>query len=269
MLEAFSYGACLSGTQPWGSRFLIPYANWRTGCEFLSLDPPSMALTSLSRLAAKGAGALRVRAIDCVNARVKQMQEDGTEGRKDMLAKLFTAKHPNGDPYTTKEVVIAAGSILGAGSDTTAITLRAVLRYIVGDKRVYEKVMAEIETAVEEGQLSFPVAYADGTKLSYFQVGPRLRGAASARSLTTLLDRPASKRRSDFIPRFLGPFLVSYLQEAPCCPVTTSPQEPRWQCRHLSCSAGRRRSARMLLSSAPSAGWRQLMRRRRSLIRTS
>jgi cytochrome P450 len=48
--------------------------------------------------------------------------------------------------------------------------MRALLRYIVGDKRIYNKVMSEIEEAVEEGNLNFPLTYAEGTKLSYFQV---------------------------------------------------------------------------------------------------
>ena len=68
-------------------------------------------------------------------------------------------------------MTVAAGSILGAGSDTTAITMRALLRFVVGDNRVYLKVMNEIESALENGELSFPISYAEGTKLSYFQVG--------------------------------------------------------------------------------------------------
>lgn len=47
--------------------------------------------------------------------------------------------------------------------------MRAVLKFILSDPRIKAKVLAEIDEAVNEGRLSFPIAYSDGTKLSYFQ----------------------------------------------------------------------------------------------------
>lgn len=47
--------------------------------------------------------------------------------------------------------------------------MRALLRFIVGDPRIYKKVMAELEEAIEEGNLTLPVTYAEGTKLAFFQ----------------------------------------------------------------------------------------------------
>lgn len=47
--------------------------------------------------------------------------------------------------------------------------MRSVFRYIIGDSRIYAKVMQEIDEAVESGALQFPITYADATKLEYFQ----------------------------------------------------------------------------------------------------
>lgn len=150
-------------------------------------------------------------------------------------AKLFTAKNSDGTPYSVKQVVVAAGSILGAGeprrsatadwrarltlshagSDTTAITMRAVLRYIIGDPRIYAKVMAELEEAIEEGNLTFPVSYAEGVKLEYFQVSPPLPTPPRTYTNIILNHRRASKKPSACTPPSLGLFLASFPRAAP------------------------------------------------------
>lgn len=49
-------------------------------------------------------------------------------------------------------------------------TLRALLRYVVGDPRIYKKVMQEVNEAFDDGTLEMPVKYAQGVKLPYMQV---------------------------------------------------------------------------------------------------
>ncbi|KAM0788765.1 hypothetical protein ACM66B_002856 [Microbotryomycetes sp. NB124-2] len=157
IFHGYTASACLSGTQPWIGGLMKKVAQLRWG--------------------KVGAAALAQRARDCVQQRVKQMRatkekEGVEEERQDILAKLFAAKNPDGSIFTLNQVTAAAGSILGAGSDTTAITFRAVLKYIIGDERIYSKVMAELQTAVDEGKLQFgqdPITYGQGVNLEYFQ----------------------------------------------------------------------------------------------------
>ncbi|BGP36564.1 hypothetical protein JCM10449v2_000465 [Rhodotorula kratochvilovae] len=152
MLEAFVESCCLCGTQPWAGPLLVAFCNWKVG--------------------ARGPQALGEQTTKAVQERFEQLrlaQETGDEPRRDMLSKLVTAKNPDGSPYSTRQIEVAATSILGAGSDTTAVTMRALLGYIVKDPRVQEKVLSEIDEAFETGALSLPVTYADGTKLQYFQ----------------------------------------------------------------------------------------------------
>ncbi|GJN91473.1 hypothetical protein Rhopal_004496-T1 [Rhodotorula paludigena] len=152
MLEAFIDQCALCGTQPWAGPALIRYVNWKVG--------------------AQGPQALAEKTSKAVQTRLEQLQrakETGDEPRRDMLSKLIAAKNPNGTPYSKSQIEVAATSILGAGSDTTAITMRALLGYLMKHKDIYDQVMHEIDEAFATGALSLPVTYADGTKLPFFQ----------------------------------------------------------------------------------------------------
>lgn len=58
-----------------------------------------------------------------------------------------------------------------AGSDTTAISLRAVFYYVIKTPRVYEKLVEEIDAADRHGQLSAFVTYEECRKLPYLYAG--------------------------------------------------------------------------------------------------
>ncbi|GAA5905728.1 cytochrome P450 [Sporobolomyces salmoneus] len=149
MLDAYTTSACLSGTQP----LLKPFLHWLT----------------TRRLGAEGPQALGRAAGEAVTRRLREMEKGKEETRKDMLGKLINAKNPDGTPFTVGQVKVQANSILGAGSDTTAITMRALLYYIHRDSTILQKVQAELDEALANGTISLPLTYAAGTKLSYFQ----------------------------------------------------------------------------------------------------
>lgn len=54
-----------------------------------------------------------------------------------------------------------------AGSDTTAIGFRAVFYSLMKNPMVYAELMRELDTARQERKLSFPVTYAEASKLPY------------------------------------------------------------------------------------------------------
>lgn len=53
--------------------------------------------------------------------------------------------------------------------------MRALIRNVVGNPRVYAKVLEEIDEAVESGEITFPISYEQGQKLVYIQVRASLR----------------------------------------------------------------------------------------------
>ncbi|GAA5894423.1 hypothetical protein JCM6882_004815 [Rhodosporidiobolus microsporus] len=154
MLDAYTASSCLSGTQPWARPFLH---RWLT-----------------RKLGSSGNAALGQKASQAVARRLVDLEEakkigDTDNIRRDILSKLIAAKNPDGSPFSVEQVKVQANSILGAGSDTTSITFRALLAYIVRDPVVYRKVMEELDEAVEDGTVSFPISHAAGTKLVYLQ----------------------------------------------------------------------------------------------------
>ena len=54
-----------------------------------------------------------------------------------------------------------------AGSDTTAISLRAIFYHLMKNGRVYKKLQEEIDVADQEGKLSEFVTYEECLRLPY------------------------------------------------------------------------------------------------------
>jgi len=88
--------------------------------------------------------------------------------RRDMLSRFIEARHPDGTPLSLEEVLMEAGTVVGAGSDTTGISLRAMLYYIITNPEVYAKLMNEINTYAKNGEISNPVTFAESLKMPYF-----------------------------------------------------------------------------------------------------
>ncbi|KAH8591216.1 cytochrome P450 oxidoreductase [Bisporella sp. PMI_857] len=106
---------------------------------------------------------------NCVLAREQELRA-GKVARKDILAKLFDIRDKKGDEvdFTSRHLQQECYVAIFAGSDTTAIALRAVFHALMCNPGVYTKLMEEIDTATEEGRLSSPnVQYAEATKLPY------------------------------------------------------------------------------------------------------
>jgi cytochrome P450 len=62
-----------------------------------------------------------------------------------------------------------------AGTESTASAIRSTLIHIMTCPRVYQKLKAEINLAVEEGRVSSPIKVEEAKSLSFLQVSFRLR----------------------------------------------------------------------------------------------
>ncbi|MCJ1360922.1 hypothetical protein MMC16_000017 [Acarospora aff. strigata] len=87
--------------------------------------------------------------------------------RKDILGHLFATHKINPEKLSFKEIVAITTTNVIAGSDTTAIALRAVLYYLCKDPKSHQKLRAEIADADATGALSRPVTYAEAVRLPY------------------------------------------------------------------------------------------------------
>ncbi|KAF5486474.1 Cytochrome P450 monooxygenase vrtE [Colletotrichum fructicola] len=85
----------------------------------------------------------------------------------DFVHKFFRAKEAHPDIVNDGQVLSYMITNMFAGSDTTAISLRAILYYTTRSPRVYSKLMAELDEARDEGRLSIPVSWKQSQQLTY------------------------------------------------------------------------------------------------------
>ncbi|KAK7900757.1 Cytochrome p-450 [Exophiala xenobiotica] len=89
-------------------------------------------------------------------------------GRTDFLAQL-REKEAEGGQMTHRDMMNHLANNLLAGSDTTAISLRACFYYLIKNPRTYQNLVAEIDEADKRGQLSTYVTYEECLRLPYLQ----------------------------------------------------------------------------------------------------
>ncbi|KAL1633443.1 hypothetical protein SLS58_011074 [Diplodia intermedia] len=96
--------------------------------------------------------------------------DDDDRGRRgDFLAYLRQQQKAAGSAMSTRELMNHLMGNLLAGSDTTAISLRAIFYYVMRDERIYRKLQREIDDAHAAGNLSEFVTYSECLQLEYLQ----------------------------------------------------------------------------------------------------
>ncbi|EKG14272.1 Cytochrome P450 [Macrophomina phaseolina MS6] len=83
------------------------------------------------------------------------------------LNKLIKIQDQN--RVTMPHMLDSCGSNLGAGSDTTAITLSATLYYLYNNPEKLNKLRDEIDTMAASGRISDPVSFQEAQDMPYLQ----------------------------------------------------------------------------------------------------
>ncbi|KAF4834326.1 Cytochrome P450 monooxygenase gsfF [Colletotrichum tropicale] len=97
-------------------------------------------------------------------------EEADTTHRRDFLAYLRQQQKSTGTIMSTWELMNHLMNNLLAGSDTTAISLRAVFYYLLKNKHAYQTLQQEIDNADRDGKLSPVVQYSESLELEYLQL---------------------------------------------------------------------------------------------------
>ncbi|KAJ6091455.1 hypothetical protein N7467_003424 [Penicillium canescens] len=96
-----------------------------------------------------------------------RMQNVSSSDRKDFLAKCIElSKAGKLDQFTINNVI---GTNIGAGSDTTGISMTAVIYFLMKHPACLQKLRDEIDAATQQGNLSNPVTFQEAQKLPYLQ----------------------------------------------------------------------------------------------------
>ena len=106
---------------------------------------------------------------DRLNERLTQNEKTSTFSKqpKDFLTRFLEAKVTHPDIVDDKQVFSYTVTNMFAGSDTTAISLRAVLYYTLKNPPVLSRLNEELSVAFEAGNLSFPVTWKQSQSLPY------------------------------------------------------------------------------------------------------
>ena len=109
-------------------------------------------------------GSLRQFAVQ----RVAERKDRGSD-RNDILSKLFTTQKEQPEKMNQTAVESMATSNIFAGSDTTAVSLRAIIYYLLKNPEAKKKLIEEIDERRRQGKLSDPVKLSEAEDMPYMQ----------------------------------------------------------------------------------------------------
>lgn len=134
---------------------------------------------TMAKFKASGAGG-RLKIMDFVqkqmdkrNARgddVEKLPEKDETAPRDFLEKLLEANKKDPDKTTSYHIFMMGLSNIIAGSDTTAVSLSAILYYLLKTPETLLKLREEIQAFEEEGRCgSLDVSFAESQEMPYLQ----------------------------------------------------------------------------------------------------
>ena len=106
-----------------------------------------------------------------INDHVQDAQDDkqGLIGRRDLLSKALQMHWQDPDQFSMEKVFVTAITSVGAGSDTTSVSLAAIMYYLMRSPAAYQKLRAEIDEKAAAGAASNPITYRESQAMPFLQ----------------------------------------------------------------------------------------------------
>ncbi|KAF4929590.1 Pisatin demethylase [Colletotrichum viniferum] len=98
-----------------------------------------------------------------------RLEEKPKEGPQDFISKLVQMQRERPETIDDAAIQTAGGTNIGAGSDTTAISLSGIMYYLCKNPRTLEKLRKELDDAEAEGSISNPITFREAQALPYLQ----------------------------------------------------------------------------------------------------
>ncbi|KFY13167.1 hypothetical protein V492_03442 [Pseudogymnoascus sp. VKM F-4246] len=102
-------------------------------------------------------------------ARGSSQGKGAGEQEDDFLSKVLALHHAAPDKVTMNDVITTCTVNVGAGSDTTGISLSSILYHLTRNPSTLRKLRAEIEEGVQRGTVSAPITFQEAQSLPYLQ----------------------------------------------------------------------------------------------------
>lgn len=110
-----------------------------------------------------------LRQIENRQRELKDPENKDGEGPPDIMTKILLAHEADPGKMTKTDLITMCQSNIAAGSDTTAITLSAILYNLVKYPNTFNKLREEIDLAEKEGNISNPITFKEAQTLPYLQ----------------------------------------------------------------------------------------------------
>lgn len=102
--------------------------------------------------------------------RLSTTADDKHQNQKgDFLSKMLNLHHENPEKITMSDVFATCITNIGAGSDTTSISLCSVFYHLCKYPEVAQKLRAEIEEKAAAGELDDPITFQQAQSMPYLQ----------------------------------------------------------------------------------------------------
>lgn len=107
---------------------------------------------------------------DLVEARLREpLPVKNTSEPSDFITRFLHLREENPEKLAVEDIMISSLANIGAGSDTTSISITAVLYYISRDTTVLQKLRSELQEASARGEISSPITFKEAQQLKYLQ----------------------------------------------------------------------------------------------------
>lgn len=101
--------------------------------------------------------------------RETEARKDRGSDRKDILSKLFAVHKERPVDFDYSDLVSMTSSNIFAGSDTTAISTRAIIYYLLKNPECKQRLVDEINQFRSQGKISDPVTLDEANNMPYLQ----------------------------------------------------------------------------------------------------
>jgi len=119
-----------------------------------------------------GIAHVAVFALQRIDKRLRSQADEGDRRNKDpadFLTKLLSIREQDPSKISKDHIFAVCFANVGAGSDTTSISLNAALYYLYKNPPVLQRLRAEIENMRARGVLSDPITFEQGQSMPYLQ----------------------------------------------------------------------------------------------------
>lgn len=116
----------------------------------------------------KGMGYTRVFTARQIDQRQRNLSEMD-EKRGDFLTRTLNLHRDDPAKFTMQDVFVACMTNIGAGSDTTSISLSSVLYHLCRYPRTLDVLREEIDSKGAKGEISNPLSFSEAQNMPYLQ----------------------------------------------------------------------------------------------------